>query len=289
MKLYIARPQGYCIGVKRAIDLALNVRENNKDAKIVILGMLVHNEEVIKRLEKHQIYTKKGLKADIIEFLEQVDKDTHLIITAHGYPLEYKEIIEKRGLIVHDATCPMVEANMKRIKKALETNHQVIYIGKAGHPEVNAALSLGKNVFLYPINGTLDLKKIDDPEPLVINQTTLSILELSAYHEEIIRHIPKANIADEICNATRMRQKAVQNIPQDVELIYIVGSKKSSNTGKLVEVAKETHPNAKVLLIANVDEINENDLKGVDHVAISSGASTPFDLVQDVIDFLKDK
>lgn len=286
MKLYLAKPQGYCAGVERAIKLALDVRDRFPNETIYILGMLVHNEVVIKQLEKHQIYTEKGTKQKIIDFLKVVDKKAHLIITAHGAPTEYREIIEERGLIVHDATCPIVAMNMKKIGKALNNDRQIIYIGKENHPEVNAALSLGKNIFLYPVKGAFDFTKITDKTPFVINQTTLSILELSTYHQDIQEHIPGAIIVDELCNATRMRQLAVMKIPQDVDLIYIVGSTYSSNTNKLVEVAKETHPNTRVKLIGTVKDIDNNDLKSTAYIGISSGASTPKVVVDEVINYL---
>lgn len=287
MRLFVTKPQGYCFGVTRAIDLALKVRSDFPNAKITVVGMLVHNDEVTKLLEYNQISTKKGLKRKLIDFLRNVDPSTHLIFTAHGHPVEFNKIAHERNLIIHDATCKMVQLSLDKIKENLLSGHQVIYIGKKGHPEVEAALSISNNIFLYTNNKDFDFSKITDESPYVINQTTLSIFEIQSYHQRIMQRIPGARIVDEICNATRLRQEAVMKIPGEVDLIYIVGGDQSSNTAKLVEIAKLTHPDSIVKRIKTVADIDVNDLKAVTYIGISSGASTPPHLVDEIIHFLE--
>ena len=287
MKVFVTNPHGYCMGVIQAIKIALQVKKANPDRRVAVLGMLVHNEEVIKMLEGYQIETLIPEVDSYTKAIEAIDPNTIVIFTAHGHDEKLDEIAVRRGIEIHDATCKMVKENSQQIKEALQAGHQVIYIGKSHHPETVAALSLGADVYLYDHEMNFDFCLIEDKSPLVINQTTLSMLEIKHVHDHILAAIPNAHIADEICDATRQRQTAVYNIPVDVELIYIVGSPKSSNTAKLTSIASSTHPNAKVRQIKTVKDILDRDLEGISYVAVASGASTPMEITDEVIAYLK--
>lgn len=287
MKVYVTNPHGYCMGVIQAIKIALQVKKANPDRQVAILGMLVHNEEVIKMLESYHIETLLPEVDDYANVMERIDPSKIVIFTAHGHDERLDAIALRRGIEIHDATCRMVKENSEQITQALKAGHQVIYIGKHHHPETVAALSLGKEVYLYDQQYPFNFLDITDPSPLVINQTTLSMLEINDIHQTILHKIPFAHIADEICDATRRRQTAVYNIPLETELIYIVGSPKSSNTAKLTSIALSSHPKAKVIQIKTVDDIAHRDLENIQFASVASGASTPMEITDAVIDYLK--
>ena len=150
-----------------------------------------------------------------------------------------------------------------------------------------SALTMNDNVHLYDVNiGEFNYNQVITPNPLVINQTTLSFLELKDIHQEILNHIPNANIIDEICDATYLRQKAIASLKDDVDAIIVIGSKRSSNTLKLYELSLELHPSKKVIFVENI-----GDLKGFSldfsHVALASGTSTPYQTVMEIKEYLE--
>lgn len=289
MKLHICQPHGYCEGVMRAITIALNKRKEHPNTPIAILGMLVHNEFVIELLEKHNIMTinRPTIDGDN-SYLGNLPKDTLIIFTAHGHPLYYEDLITSFGLTYIDATCPKVEITHDIINEALNNNQDIIYIGQSNHPETEAALSIDdKRIFLYDLNDKLDFSRVKHQTPKVVNQTTLAINELEHVHNHILENIPGAEIHDEICRATRMRQEAVKNIPADVDLIYIVGSTHSNNTKKLVDVARISHSHADVYHIQSVADITPHQYENKKSAAVAAGASTPLHVTREVINHLK--
>lgn len=281
----LLRPIAHCYGVINAINLAKKVAENNTNKKIYVFGLLVHNEEVTKSLLELNIITIDISNINPIERLKEFTKDDIVIFTAHGHPQIYEDILTKNGVLFYDATCPKVKECFNLIKNSLET----IYIGKKNHPEANAALTMNKGVHFYDINEKFnDYWKIITPNPLVINQTTLSFLELEDIHEEIRKNIPRANIVDEICDATLLRQKAIASLKDDIDTIIIVGSRKSSNTMKLYEVAKKEHPNKQVYLVNDLIEVKKLDVS-FKNLVIASGTSTPLETILEIQEYLGGK
>ncbi|MGI6714359.1 MAG: 4-hydroxy-3-methylbut-2-enyl diphosphate reductase [Bacilli bacterium] len=287
MKVTVAKPYGYCEGVVKAIDLALAVRKDNPDMPISVLGMLVHNERVVKHLEDNQITTINIPISEYEAFLKQAKPPLIIIFTAHGHDPKLDRIAQERGLITYDATCKKVLHAFSLIEKALAKGQEVIYLGKKGHPEPIAALARGEKVFLYDVEGYFDYRQLKTKNPFVITQTTLSLDEVKGFHLDIKARLPEAEIGNEICQATRLRQKAVKLLPMEVEHIYIIGSPRSSNTTRLALIAKTSHPRAKIRLVRGIHEINRDELKGLTHVGVASGASTPREVVHKVIDFLE--
>jgi len=275
-KVEMIYPQGYCAGVKNAISIAKESKNKYPDKKIFILGNLVHNQIVINALEKMGISTISG---DFENILNNLPKDSVIIFPAHGHDEKYDQIAESKGLIILDAVCFKVKQNASIIKDYIAKGHQVIYIGIKNHPETTACLSIDENVRLYDIKKDFDFSQISDDSPLVINQTTLNFLELTHIHDEIKKHFKNAIIQNEICNSTRKRQEAIVNLEDDVDLIVIVGDKASSNTNRLLEIARSAHPNAESYLVSNVGELDKNSIINKKHIAISSGASTPAETI----------
>jgi 4-hydroxy-3-methylbut-2-enyl diphosphate reductase len=288
MLVYITNPHGYCMGVINAIKMAEQVKNENPQRPVAILGMLVHNEEVINRLQKNGIFTLYDTDKTHKELLEDINPSTIIIFSAHGHIKELDKIAKERNLTIVDATCSRVTRNHELILDAVEKGLQVIYIGKKNHPETIASLSVHPSIILFDIFERFDFGKVDLSRPtFVINQTTLSFLELKSIHKELLRKIKNIVINDEICSATRLRQQAVIDIPQETDLIYVVGSAFSSNTEKLVEVAKKTHPLKLVYRIDNLHDINSADLIGKKLISVAAGASTPPEITEEIIKYLK--
>ena len=171
-KVEMIYPQGYCAGVKNAISVAKESKDQYPDKNIFILGNLVHNQIVIKTLEKMGISTIPG---DFENALNNLPANSVVIFPAHGHDEKYDRIAKDKGLIILDAVCFKVKQNAAIIKDYVSKGHQVIYIGIDKHPETVACLSIDKKVRLYDINKEFDFSQITDDAPLVINQTTLNI------------------------------------------------------------------------------------------------------------------
>ena len=284
MKVNTLKPIAHCFGVIKAIELAKKVIKENSNRKVYVFGLLVHNEEVTKELNDLGIITIDISNIDPMGRLKEFNKDDIVIFTAHGHPYIYEQILNKNNVTYYDATCIKVKECFNIIKQSKE----IIYIGKRNHPEAIAALTMNNNVHFYDINDKFDYSKVINNNPVVINQTTLSFLELEDIHKDIKKHIPNAVINDEICNATLLRQKGIQELDDDVDCIIIVGSKKSSNTMKLYEVALKTHKDKKILFIENIDElVNNKEVKYFKNVVISSGTSTPISTINKIYEYLK--
>ena len=181
-----------------------------------------------------------------------------------------------------DATCKKVKDCFNVIKEADE----VIYIGKSHHPETVAALTMNKNAHLYDIKDGFDYSVLKTNNPLVINQTTLSFLELEHIHQEIKSKLPTAKFYDEICDATLLRQIAIQKLDKGVDTIIIVGSKKSSNTMKLYDIATKVHLDKQVVLVNNADELRKHNLS-FRNAVIASGTSTSIATINKVKNYLE--
>ena len=278
----LLKPIGHCFGVLKAIEIAKETKEKYKDKNIYVFGLLVHNEEVVKELDKIGVKTIEFNQDNALEKLKQFTKNDVVIFTAHGHPSEYETILKENDVVFVDATCSKVKACFDVVKAAKE----VIYIGKSGHPETVAALTMNKNAHLYDINKEFDYDALKTEDPLVINQTTLSFLELDRIHQEIKNRLPRAVFNEEICNATLLRQEAIYKLSDDVDTIIIVGSKKSSNTMKLFEIANNVHPNKQIVLVNNVDELRGYNLS-FKVAVIASGTSTSIETIARVKDYLK--
>ena len=278
----LLKPIGHCFGVLKAIEIAKETKEKYKDKNIYVFGLLVHNEEVVKALESEGIKTIEMNEDNAISLLNKFTKDDVVIFTAHGHPQAYEEVLRKNGVTFIDATCKKVKDCFNVIKEA----NEVIYVGKKGHPETVAALTMNKNAHLYDLKEGFDYKVLKTDNPLVINQTTLSFLELERIHKEIKNNLPRALVYDEICNATLLRQQAVKDLKDDIDTIVVVGSKKSSNTMKLFEVATKEHPNKHSVLVGSLEELKPLNLK-YKNAVIVSGTSTPYETIAKIKEYLE--
>ena len=285
MKVKILEPFGYCAGVERAINIALETKRKYSERPVVVLGMLVHNQDALEFLQKTEIETIYDPKKSLLELVDEIPEQAVVILTAHGHSQELEDKLHEKNIFFVDATCPFVTATFDKIKKVIHEGRDVLYLGKKNHPEANAALSINNHVYLVEPEQVVLHRKYN--KPLLINQTTFSEEEVKEATSFIKGKVNGVEIEPSVCHASTMRQKALRELPQDYELIYVVGGANSNNTETLFEIAQNSHPKAKVISIKNVDDINKKDLKGLSHIAISSGASTPKEITLAIKDYLE--
>jgi 4-hydroxy-3-methylbut-2-enyl diphosphate reductase len=278
-------PRGYCYGVVDAMVLARQAAKNpDLPRPIYILGMLVHNRHVVEAFEEEGIITLDG--ANRFELLQKVDKGT-IIFTAHGVSPDVRRLAREKGLTIVDATCPDVTKTHDLIREKHAEGYEVIYIGKKGHPEPEGALGVAPG-HVHLVENEADLQALDlhAERILVTNQTTMSQWDTQYLMSKILEKYPQAEIHNEICLATQMRQEAVAEQAKGHDLVIIVGDPRSNNSNRLAQVSEEI-AGVKAYRIADVTEIKPEWLKTIQRVAVSSGASTPTSITKEVIDYLE--
>lgn len=279
-------PSGYCKGVVNAIRMAKETKLNNPDTNVYVLGMLVHNSFVTKELDELGIITLDDTHKTKEELVDEID-DGIVIFTAHGISKQIKQKVIDKGLRYVDASCVDVLKTQSIIENYLNKGFDVVYFGKKNHPEAQAVLSISDKIHLVCDIEDIDNLSINNPDIFLTNQTTMSHLELADMIDYIKTVYPDIIIEEEICNATSSRQKAIEQI-EDCDLLYVVGDAKSNNTAKLVDIGKKKGIK-KVLLIHTYEDISDEDLKDVDNVYVTAGASTPPYLIDEVMNYLTTK
>lgn len=280
MQVKAITPRGYCKGVVRAIEIAKNAQ--NEQQPIYILGMIVHNQYIVEALKKRGIQTIDIPGQTRLELLDQIQHGT-VIVTAHGASDQVFQKAKNKGLNVIDASCLDVIKTHDLIKKKLNEGYDILYIGKKGHPEAEGAISIDeKGVHL--ITSKNDIQMMDPNKHYVMtNQTTMSLYDVYDLCEYAKTILPHVTIEKETCTATKIRQEAIKNMEEDIDIVFIVGDPHSNNTQKLASIASEKK---EVHMIESLDDLNINWLKGKKKAAVSSGASTPTYLTNQVIEFL---
>ena len=280
MQVKAITPRGYCKGVVRAIEIAKNAQ--NEQQPIYILGMIVHNQYIVDALKERGIQTIDIPGQTRLELLDQIQHGT-VIVTAHGASDQVLKKKKNKGLNVIDASCLDVIKTHDLIKEKLNERYDILYIGKKGHPEAEGAISIDeKRVHL--ITSKNDIQMMDPNKHYVMtNQTTMSLYDVYDLCEYAKTILPHVTIEKETCTATKIRQEAIKNMEEDIDIVFIVGDPHSNNTQKLASIASEKK---EVHMIESLDDLNINWLKGKKKAAVSSGASTPTYLTNQVIEFL---
>lgn len=281
MQVKAITPRGYCKGVVRAIEIAKKAQ--NEKQPIYILGMIVHNQYIVDALKERGIQTIDIPHKTRLELLDQIDKGT-VIITAHGAGENVFQKAKAKGLNVIDASCLDVIKTHDLIKNRLQQGYEILYIGKKGHPEAEGAISIN-NQKVHLITSKDDIYKMPLNRKYVItNQTTMSLYDVYDLCEYAKTTLPQVEIEKETCTATQIRQEAIKNMEEDIDIVFIVGDPHSNNTQKLASIASE---NKEVHMIESLNDLDIEWLKGKKKAAVSSGASTPTYLTNQVIAFLK--
>lgn len=285
MEIVKISPRGYCYGVVDAMVLARQAAKNlDLPRPIYILGMIVHNSHVTTSFEEEGIITLDG--PNRLDILEQVDKGT-VIFTAHGVSPEVRRIAREKGLTTVDATCPDVTKTHVLIEEKVKEGYEIIYIGKKGHPEPEGAVGIApEHVHLIEKEEEIEGLQLTAERILITNQTTMSQWDIKHIMGTLLKKFPGAEVHNEICLATQVRQEAVAEQAGQAELVIVVGDPRSNNSNRLAQVSEEI-AGVKAYRIADVTELNREWLKGISRVAVTSGASTPTPITKEVIQYLE--
>jgi 4-hydroxy-3-methylbut-2-en-1-yl diphosphate reductase len=288
MEVIKVTPRGYCYGVVDAMELARKAAKNPALPRpIHIIGLIVHNRFAVDELTQLGILTLDG--PDRAAILESVREGT-VIFTAHGVSPLVKQRARERGLHVIDATCPDVTRTHDLVRDFVARGYEVLYIGKKGHPEPEGVAGEAPgHVFLIETEG--DLETLPEqvrtaPRLLVTTQTTLSQWDTARLIESIRARFPCAEVHNEICHATQVRQEAVARMAVGADLTIVVGDPRSNNTNRLVQVS-EALAGSPAIRIETLDDLDPTMLEGKHRIAITAGASTPSQITREVIRFVE--
>ncbi|PZD94310.1 4-hydroxy-3-methylbut-2-enyl diphosphate reductase [Paenibacillus sambharensis] len=285
MEIVKISPRGYCYGVVDAMVLALQAAKNmDLPRPIYILGMIVHNKHVTDAFEQEGIITLDG--ENRLEILEKIEQGT-VIFTAHGVSPEVRRRAEQKGLAVVDATCPDVTRTHDLIRDKVAEGYEIVYIGKKGHPEPEGAIGIApEHVHLIEREEEIARLELGDAKILITNQTTMSQWDIRHLVNKLVEKFPGAEVHNEICLATQVRQEAVAGQAGQAQLCIVVGDPRSNNSNRLAQVSEEIS-GVKAYRVADVTEIRREWLEGIDRVAVTSGASTPTPITKEVITYLE--
>ncbi|ARK29349.1 4-hydroxy-3-methylbut-2-enyl diphosphate reductase [Halalkalibacter krulwichiae] len=278
-------PRGYCYGVVDAMVLARQAAANlDLPRPIYILGMIVHNKHVTDAFEDEGIVSLDG--PNRVEILKQVDKGT-VIFTAHGVSPEVRKLAKEKGLTVVDATCPDVTRTHDLIREQVANGYEIIYVGKKGHPEPEGAIGVAPDaVHLVESISDVESLSIENDKIIITNQTTMSQWDVSEIMKKAMELFPSAEVHNEICLATQVRQEAVAEQAKECDLVIVVGDPKSNNSNRLAQVSEQI-AGTTAYRIGDLSELKLEWLKGVQTVGVTSGASTPTPITKEVIAFLE--
>jgi len=278
-------PRGYCYGVVDAMVLARQAAQNlDLPRPIYILGMIVHNSHVTQSFEDEGIITLDG--PNRIEILKQVNSGT-VIFTAHGVSPEVRKLARDKGLTTLDATCPDVTKTHDLIRDKVADGYEIIYIGKKGHPEPEGAIGIApEHVHLIEKEEEIDQLQVDASRIIITNQTTMSQWDIKHIMKRLLEKFPGAEIHNEICLATQVRQEAVAEQAGQADLVIVVGDPRSNNSNRLAQVSEEI-AGVPAHRIGDVTELKREWLEGISKVAVTSGASTPTPITKEVIAYLE--
>jgi 4-hydroxy-3-methylbut-2-enyl diphosphate reductase len=282
----LANPRGFCAGVDRAIEIVERAI-SLFGAPIYVRHEVVHNRYVVNDLKQ------KG--AVFVDELDQVPDDCTVIFSAHGVSKAVQDEAKRRTLHVFDATCPLVTKVHMEVSRYSRKGIETILIGHKGHPEVEGTMgqynrSKGGDIYLVESPEDVETLNVMNPEALrFVTQTTLSKDDTAVVIDTLRQTFPhiQGPLKEDICYATQNRQDAVKQLVETCDLILIVGSKNSSNSNRLCEIAK--NKNLEGYLIDSADDIQPAWLENKNHIGLSAGASAPELLVQNVIEFLKEQ
>lgn len=287
MIVHKLEPQGFCKGVENAIKLAKkSIDDPNIKKPIYMLGALIHNQHIINELKDLGIIIIDEKNKTRLELLDLIQGNSGtIIISAHGASTDVFRKAKNMGFDILDATCPYVSLVHNKVNKYMSLGYDIIYIGTKNHPECEGVIG-NNNINLITNIDDINNLNISNDKIYVTNQTTLSIYEIENIYNKILKKYPNAIIDDKICMATTERQKAVYDSP-NVDLCIIIGDIRSSNTKKLEEVAKKKGLNT--LLVDSLDDLKNKLPNNINSVSITSGASTPDFITNEIIDYLKNK
>ncbi len=281
-KVILAAPRGYCAGVDRAVQTVERALDNH-GAPIYVRKEIVHNKHVVEQL------AARG--AIFVDEETEVPEGEIVVFSAHGVAPAVHERAAERQLRTIDATCPLVTKVHVEARKFAAEGYTIIMVGHEGHEEVEGTMGEAPDsIVLVQTVEEVDQLELDDPDHVaLITQTTLSVDETTEIIARLRERFPGIVTAknEDICYATTNRQIAVKQLARQCDLVLVIGSTNSSNSNRLVEVAREH--GSESFLIDNHTQVREEWLDGVETVGITSGASAPEELVEDLVQLFRDR
>ncbi|MFQ5735436.1 MAG: 4-hydroxy-3-methylbut-2-enyl diphosphate reductase [Thermodesulfobacteriota bacterium] len=264
MEILIAKSSGFCFGVKRAINIANKHAGESEGGGTYTLGPIIHNPQVVKRLEESEIYAK--------ESVDEIESGT-VIIRSHGVRLEVLNSAREKGLEVVDATCPFVKKAQDLVSELSHEGYSVVVAGEKDHPEVKGLVSYGTPGVIVAdsaaaLEGMPRKKKIG-----IVAQTTLPVERLNEIVNFCLGRTSEIKVFNTICNATSIRQEESAALARMVDVMIVVGGRNSANTRRLAEICRSIQPRTHQIEVA--DEIDPGWFKGLEKAGVTSGASTP--------------
>ena len=278
-QIKLANPRGFCAGVDRAIDI-VNKALDIYGAPVYVKHEVVHNKVVVAHL--------RDRGAIFVEEIDEIPDDSLVIFSAHGVSSAVEEETKSRNLNFFDATCPLVTKVHMEVRKHAKASKDIILVGHEGHPEVEGTMGRhinSDNSSIFLVQNELDAKniKINNPTKLaLVTQTTLSVDETKSIIDILKYRFPDIDIPkkDDICYATQNRQDAVKQLALESDFMIVVGSKNSSNSNRLSELAEKC--GCRSILIDEFTDIDLNDLNNYSKISITAGASAPESKVMEI-------
>lgn len=278
MEVVVAKSAGFCFGVKRAVETVY--AEIEKGKKIYTYGPIIHNEEVVKDLEK------KGVV--VLESEEELKalKEGTVIIRSHGVEKRIQRLIEDNGLECIDATCPFVKRIHRIVEEAGKENKEVVIAGNSGHPEVEGIMGWtdADTTILESVEEAKQFEKKTEADICMVSQTTFNYKKFQDIVEIFEKKGYNGSVVNTICNATEERQTEARKIAASVDVMIVIGGKHSSNTRKLYEICKQECENT--YFIQTLDDLHLEIPKSVRLVGITAGASTPKKIIEEVQNYV---
>jgi 4-hydroxy-3-methylbut-2-enyl diphosphate reductase len=279
-KLLLAAPRGYCAGVDRAVQTVERTLDEH-GPPVYVRKQIVHNRHVV------ELLTERG--AVFVEDISEVPEGAITVFSAHGVAPSVRTAAQERGLQTIDATCPLVTKVHREAAHFAQEGYTIVLVGHDGHEEVEGTMGEApERIVLVQDEEDVDALQVEDPERIAyVTQTTLSVDETDSIVARLRERFPAiaSPRTDDICYATTNRQAAVKQLAGDCDVMLVIGSRNSSNSVRLVEVARDCGTDAH--LIDNASEVREEWLAGKRVVGISSGASAPENLVADLLDYFR--
>jgi len=277
LKIILSKKMGFCFGVKKSVNLAKNALKEKKD-NLYMLGSIINNPQVI------EYFTKKGVK--IANNLDEVPKESTIITRAHGIsPTILKKAYQKK-LSVVDTTCPYVRKAQKIVNRLHKKDYFIVIYGDKKHPEVIGLLDTIQNNALV-VNSIHEVERITTKKKIgFISQTTKNVYDFYKLASALLNRAEELRIFNTICKSTTERQKSVLELANEVDVMLVIGGKESANTARLAEISK--NQGVKTYHIETKNQLKCKWFHPKDKVGITSGASTPDWITNEVIDKLKE-
>ncbi len=277
MEVEVAKTAGFCFGVKRAMDMVMEQLDHAQGKTVYSYGPIIHNDLVMEDLEKRGLIVLHSF-----EELKEV-KDGIVILRSHGVPPNVYHVLEENGVPYVDTTCPFVRRIHEIVREESEKGAHIVIIGDPSHPEVEGIIGwAGSDITVISDEKAAQNFQISDKNQRVciVSQTTFNCNKFQEYVENIRKKGYDIIVFNTICNATKERQKEAYEIAKRVDVMIVIGDERSSNTRKLFEICQNAC--ADTYYIQTLDDLNMNQLRSVEAVGITAGASTPDNIIEEV-------